>query len=51
LPARKPDSTSSSRHIIRGLMLHPGDEVRIDGIPDGRETAAFDYIEIVPADQ
>jgi alpha-glucuronidase len=47
LPTRKVDSSSSSRRTIRGLALRKGDEIRIEGIPDGRETAALDYIEIV----
>ena len=46
LPARKVDSSSSSRRVIRGLALRPGDEIQIEGTPDGRETAALDYIEI-----
>jgi len=49
LPARKVDSSSSSRRTIRGLALRKGDEIRIEGIPDGGETAALDYIEIVNA--
>ena len=49
LPARKVDSSSSSRRTIRGLALRKGDELRIEGIPDGGETAALDYIEIVNA--
>ncbi|HLH31177.1 MAG TPA: glucosiduronase, partial [Terriglobia bacterium] len=48
LPTRKIESTSSSRRIIRGFALRPGDEIRIEGVPDGRETAALDYIEILP---
>ena len=50
LPARKVDSSSSSRRVIRSLALRKGDEIRIEGVPDGRETAALDYIEIVPAE-
>jgi alpha-glucuronidase len=49
LPTRKIDSSSSTRRIIRGLALRKGDEIRIEGIPEGRETAPLDYIEIVPA--
>jgi alpha-glucuronidase len=46
VPTRKIDGSSSIRRIIRGLALRPGDEIRIDGLPDGGETAALDYIEI-----
>ena len=42
------DSTSSTRRLITGIALRPGDEIRIEGKPDGRETAALDYIEILP---
>jgi alpha-glucuronidase len=51
LPARKIDSSSSSRRTIHALALRPGDEIRIDGFPNGRETAALDYIEILPAQE
>jgi alpha-glucuronidase len=40
------DSTTSTRHIILGVYLKDGDVIRIEGIPDGRETAALDYVEI-----
>jgi alpha-glucuronidase len=50
LPTRKVDSSSSSRRVIHGVALRAGDEIRIEGIPDGRETAALDYIEIVAAE-
>jgi alpha-glucuronidase len=43
------DSTSSTRRLITGIALRPGDEIRIEGKPDGRETAALDYIEILPS--
>jgi hypothetical protein len=51
LPARKVDSSSSSRRVVHGLALRQGDEIRIEGFPDGRETAALDYIEILPAQE
>jgi alpha-glucuronidase len=50
LPARRVDGSSSSRRIVPGLALRHGDEVRIEGVPDGQETAALDYVEIVPAE-
>jgi alpha-glucuronidase len=31
--------------------LRPGDEIRVEGFPEGREPAALDYLEIVPAGQ
>jgi alpha-glucuronidase len=48
LPARKIDGSSSSRRVITGVALRPGDQIRIEGKPDGRETAALDYMEILP---
>jgi alpha-glucuronidase len=48
LPTVKLDSTSSTRREIRGVALRPGDEIRIEGRPEGGEPAGLDYIEIVP---
>ncbi|MGO9617188.1 MAG: alpha-glucuronidase family glycosyl hydrolase [Bryobacteraceae bacterium] len=48
LPTTRLDSTSSTRREIRGVALRPGDEIRIEGRPDGSEPAALDYLEIVP---
>jgi len=42
----KIDSSSSTRRVIPGIPLRPGDEIRIEGVPDGTERAAVDYIEI-----
>jgi hypothetical protein len=36
---------------IAGIALRPGDRIRIEGTPDGNETAALDYIEIQSNDQ
>lgn len=46
LPAKKIGGDSSTRRHIRGLALRPGDEIRIEGIPDREEHAALDYVEI-----
>jgi len=48
LPARKLDSSSSTRRVVSGIALRPGDEIRIEGFPEGRELAALDYLEILP---
>ncbi len=48
LPSVRIDSTTSTRRSIPGIALRPGDEIRIEGIPDGSELAAMDYLEIVP---
>jgi len=46
LPATKPGGDSSTRRRILGLVLRPGDHIRIEGVPDGEEHAALDYVEI-----
>jgi alpha-glucuronidase len=46
IPTRKPDGHSSTRRRIATVMLQPGDEIRVEGQPDGGEAAALDYIEI-----
>ena len=48
LPTIELDSTSSTRRVIDGVALRPGDELRIEGIPDAGESAALDYVEILP---
>ncbi len=48
LPRRRIDSTSSTRRLIQGVALRPGDVLRLEGTPDKQEQAALDYIEIVP---
>jgi len=48
LPTLKAGGDSSTRHRIVNIALRPGDEVRIEGIPDQEERAAFDYVEIHP---
>jgi alpha-glucuronidase len=46
LPSRKLDGGSSSRYVITGIALKPGDTIVVEGTPDGQDTAALDYIEI-----
>jgi alpha-glucuronidase len=46
LPATKPGGDSSTRHRIPGLALRSGDEIRIEGIPNGEERAPLDYVEL-----
>jgi alpha-glucuronidase len=48
LPATRPDGDSSTRRTIHDVVLRPGDEIRIEGFPDGKELAPFDYVEIYP---
>ncbi len=46
LPGKKPGGDSSSRRRIQGLALRPGDQVRIEGIPDQEEHAALDFVAV-----
>jgi alpha-glucuronidase len=48
VPTRKIDSSSSALYATDGIALRRGDEIRIEGTPDGGETAALDYVEVVP---
>jgi len=49
IPTRRVDGSSSSRRVLRGVTLRPGDAIVVEGITDGAETAALDYIEIEPS--
>ncbi len=42
----KVDSSSSTRRTITGIALRKGDQIRIEGVPEGAEHAALDFIEI-----
>jgi alpha-glucuronidase len=46
LPSAKPNADSSTRRRITGVALRPGDTIGVEGIPDGEERAAVDFIEI-----
>lgn len=48
LPARRPSGSSSTRHVVHGVALRPGDEIRIVGVPNGKERAPLDYVSIQP---
>ena len=48
LPSRRIDAGASTRRVIPGLALRPGDEIRIEGKPGGNEPAPLDYLEIQP---
>ena len=43
-----PHGDNSTRYTARGIQLKPGDVLRVTGIPDGNDKAAFDYIEVAP---
>src|SRR5262249_4030690 len=49
LPTDKLDSHSATRRLIEGVPLRPGVQIRIEGLPDGGESAAVDFVEVRPA--
>jgi len=49
LPSPRPDGDNSTRYTAHGIDLKPGDTIRVDGTPDGKDPAALDYIEIESA--
>ena len=46
VPTQKIDSSSSALRVIGMIRLKTGDQIRIEGTPDGGESAALDYIEV-----
>ena len=46
-PSREIGGDTSTRRRIPALALRPGDQIRIEGLPDGHEHASFDYVEIL----
>lgn len=50
VPTTRVDSSSSTRRTVERLALRPGDVIRIEGFPEGGESAALDYLEILPAE-
>ncbi len=49
LPTPHPHGDNSTRHIVYDVALKPGDTIRIEGVPDGKDRAALDYVETLPA--
>jgi alpha-glucuronidase len=48
VPTKDIDGSSSTRRAVAGIALGPGDEIRIEGMPDAGDAAGIDYIEIRP---
>ena len=48
LPARRLDGDASTRRRV-SLVLHSGEKIRIEGLPDLDDPAALDYVEIHPS--
>jgi alpha-glucuronidase len=49
LPSRHAHGDNSTRYVVRGAALKPGDVIRVDATPDGDDPAALDYVEVIPA--
>jgi alpha-glucuronidase len=49
LPSTIPNGDNSTRKTIPNVALKPGDTLRVEGTPDGKDPAALDYIELTPA--
>jgi alpha-glucuronidase len=47
LPTSNIDSHSSTRRVVSGVALRPGDTIRVEGTPEGADRAGLDYIEIL----
>jgi alpha-glucuronidase len=48
-PSKEPNGHTSTRRVVRRVVLAPGDDIRIQATADGDEGAMIDYIEIVPS--
>jgi alpha-glucuronidase len=46
LPSKRPNGDNSTRYVAHGVELKPGDVIRVEGMPDGSDPAALDYVEI-----
>jgi alpha-glucuronidase len=49
LLSRRPHGDNSIRYTVRGVELKPGDVLRVEGVPDGKDAATLDYVEMKAA--
>jgi alpha-glucuronidase len=49
LPSKRPNGDNSTRYTVHAVDLKPGDVLRVEGTPDGADSAALDYIEVTAA--
>jgi alpha-glucuronidase len=47
LPSPRPDGDNSTRSTACGIDLKPGDIIGVEGTPDGSDSAALDYIQLL----
>jgi alpha-glucuronidase len=45
-PSPDPNGHTSTRHVVRAVMLAPGDTIQISGLRERGESAVLDYIEV-----
>jgi alpha-glucuronidase len=45
-PNKAPNGDTSTRQTISNIKLQPNDVLKIEGVPDGADPAAIDYIEL-----
>jgi alpha-glucuronidase len=48
LPSRRPNGDNSTRKTVRNVRLKAGDMLRVEGVADGSDPAALDYVEVTP---
>jgi alpha-glucuronidase len=46
LLSRNPHGDNSIRRTVHGVKLKAGDVIRVEGVPDGKDAAALDYVEV-----
>jgi alpha-glucuronidase len=49
LPTPRPHGDNSTRHLLYNIALKPGDTIRVEATPDGKDRGALDYVETLPA--
>ncbi|MBV8864695.1 MAG: glucosiduronase, partial [Acidobacteriaceae bacterium] len=49
LPSKTPNGDTSVRRVIHKIALRKGDRIRIEGTPNGDDSAALDYVAVTPA--
>ncbi|HEV2485158.1 MAG TPA: alpha-glucuronidase family glycosyl hydrolase [Terracidiphilus sp.] len=45
-PSKRPHGDNSVRYTVRGVQVKTGDVLRVEGVPDGKDGAALDYLEV-----
>ena len=45
-PSRRPNGDNSTRRTVRGVEIKTGDVIRVEGVPDGEDRAAVDYVDV-----